>query len=353
MKAGWEEINVGDVVKLNYGKALAKNERNPNGSIPVYGANGILDWSDRHLTEGPSLVVGRKGSVGEVTRVNGPFWPSDVTYFTSHDRSRLDFNFLHYVLKMLNLPSMARGVKPGINRNDVYGLTIPLPPLEEQQRIVAILDEAFEGLDRARENVEANLESARELFDSLLAETLTNETDGWECHRLRDCFRLKSGDGLTSKEMTVGTYPVYGGNGVAGTHDQYNLSGDNVIVGRVGALCGNARYINQDIWLTDNAFKVVDYKHEFDHLFLTYLLNLKNLRSLARQTAQPVISNSSLADLELAFPKSVEMQNELASKFAAAELKIESLTVQYKTKMSDLDDLRQSLLQKASAGELT
>lgn len=168
MKAGWTEANFGDVVTLHYGKALAKEERSSDASIPVYGANGIMDRSNRQLADGPSLIIGRKGSAGEINRVDGPFWPSDVTYFTSHDQRRLDFDFLHYSLQMQNLPNMARGVKPGINRNDVYELSMPLPPLEEQRRIVAILDEAFEGLDRTRANAEANLASARELFESLL-----------------------------------------------------------------------------------------------------------------------------------------------------------------------------------------
>ena len=121
---------------------------------------------------------------------------------------------------------------------------------------------------------------------------------GWEVKRLEDCFKLKSGDGLTSKMMSKdGEYPVFGGNGIAGLHNNFNLYGSNVIIGRVGALCGNVRHMNEKIWLTDNAFRIVDFKYEFDHSFLTYLLNFKNLREYARQAAQPVISNSSLKDV--------------------------------------------------------
>ena len=235
----------------------------------------------------------------------------------------------------------------------ILSLEIPLPPLEEQQRIVAVLDEAFEGLARARAHAEANLQNARELFESLRFVMLCKQTDGWETHALGDCFRLKSGENLTAKKMVPGRFPVYGGNGIAGTHSACNLSGDNVIIGRVGALCGNARYIDHDIWLTDNAFKVVGYNFGFDHRFLAYLLNFKNLRSLARQAAQPVISNSSLADLELTFPASVELQAELANKLSDAETELEDIKKKYEAKIQDLDDLRQSLLQKAFAGELT
>ena len=78
-----------------------------------------------------------------------------------------------------------------------------------------------------------------------------------------------------------------------------------------------------------------------------------NLRSLARQTAQPVISNSSLRDLELKFPKEVEEQIRLAAILDKATLEVAELRKGYTAKLTDLEDLRQSLLQKAFAGELT
>ena len=174
----WGDVALGEIVTLNYGKALPLEMRNRDGVVPVYGANGVKDATDRHYTEGPTLVIGRKGSAGQVTRVDGPFWPLDVSYFTSHDRSRLNFEFLHYTLNNLDLPKLARGVKPGINRNDVYALRIPLPPLEEQRRIVAILDDAFEGMGRARALVEANLRDAWELFQSILSASLLKT--GWQ-----------------------------------------------------------------------------------------------------------------------------------------------------------------------------
>ena len=164
----WGEVALGEIVTLHYGKALPRDQRNPNGAVPVYGANGVKDAADRYYAEGPTLVIGRKGSAGQVTRVDGPFWPLDVTYFTSHDKSRLDFDFLHYTLNRLELPKLARGVKPGINRNDVYALRIPLPPLREQRRIVAVLNEAFEGLDSARALYQKSLEDLDDLCQSIL-----------------------------------------------------------------------------------------------------------------------------------------------------------------------------------------
>ena len=179
-----------------------------------------------------------------------------------------------------------------------------------------------------------------------------NKGDGWEEQLLEDCFKLKSGDNLTAKNMTEGEFPVFGGNGIAGYHNDYNLSGSNVIIGRVGALCGNVRHIAENIWLTDNAFKIVHCKFNFDNTFLTYLLNHLDLRSYARQAAQPVISNSSLKDVVLHFPKSVRVQQAIVQKLDALSTETKKLEAIYQQKIIDLEELKKSILQKAFAGEL-
>ncbi len=93
------------------------------------------------MFEGESIIVGRKGSAGELTRVSGKFWPLDVTYFITLKGVALDMDYLYFALKMLNIPSLARGVKPGINREDVYDLKIPVPTPAQQTKIVLLLTE--------------------------------------------------------------------------------------------------------------------------------------------------------------------------------------------------------------------
>ena len=168
----------------------------------------------------------------------------------------------------------------------------------------------------------------------------------WISAKLKDCFKLKSGENLTAKNMIAGEYPVFGGNSQAGTHNDFNLSGDNVIVGRVGALCGNARHFTENIWLTDNAFKITQHKFNFDNRFLTYLLNFKNLRQLARQAAQPVISNSSLADLELSFPESIQTQKQIVAKLDQAFADIEKAKVNAEQNLKSSRELFDSYLEK-------
>jgi type I restriction enzyme S subunit len=247
-----------------------------------------------------------------------------------------------------------------ISRKNLGLVSVPFPPLPEQQRIVSILDEAFAAIAKAKANAEQNLKNAKELFESYLQGVFDPSTssgqgngEGWEEQLLEDCFKMKSGDNLTAKDMIEGEYPVFGGNGIAGYHNDYNLSGSNVIIGRVGALCGNVRHITKNIWLTDNAFKVVNSNFDFDHSFLTYLLNHKDLRGYARQAAQPVISNSSLKDVVLRFPNSKTEQQTIVRQLDVLRAETQKLEALYQKKIADLEELKKSILQKAFAGELT
>ena len=268
---------------------------------------------------------------------------------------KLEANFLFYflLLKKDEISGNEGAVFASINKAQIEDIALPLPPLLEQKHIVAILDEAFEGIDTAIANAKKNRANARELFEGYLDSALARKDEGWIERPLGECFRLKSGDGLISKAMVDGPFPVFGGNGIAGMHSEFNLSGDNVIVGRVGALCGNARFVTDKIWLTDNAFRVVDYSQEFHGSFLTFLLNRLNLRSLARQSAQPVISNSSLKDLLLVFPMSVTEQRRIAVNIETVFAETLRLEVACQQKLSNFVELKQTILQKAFAGELS
>ena len=164
----WPIKTLGEILTLSYGKPLEPKDRDDSGAIPVYGANGVKAHSKRSLVNGPSIIVGRKGSAGELNFCDGPFWPLDVTYFVEHDTKITDLTFLHYLLSLMDLPSLAKGVKPGINRNDVYALESPVPPLEEQKWIVARLDSMRAKTSEMVASYDAKLTAAKNLRQSIL-----------------------------------------------------------------------------------------------------------------------------------------------------------------------------------------
>ena len=360
MKKGWGVKKLGDVCEVldKLRKPITKKNR-VVGKYPYYGATGILSYVHEYIFDEKLVLIGEDGAKwksGDNSSfiVDGKYWVNNHAHVIRPYKKIIHDKWIVYFLNFSDLTDYITGMTvPKLNQEKMRSIIIPLPPLPEQKRIVAILDKAFSAIEQAKANTEQNLQNAKEVFESYLQSVFENRGEDWEEKKLGDCFKLKSGDGLTQKNMIPGKFKVYGGNGIAGLHNKYNLLGENVIVGRVGALCGNVRYINDRIWLTDNAFSIVYYKYKFDLSFLVYLLNFNNLRSFARQAAQPVISNSSLKGVLLNFPKSVESQQQIVKKLDLLSSKTQKLQAIYEQKLVDLAELKKSLLQKAFSGELS
>ena len=152
---GWVRTSFGAIYELTYGKSLPKATRNANGDYAVYGSNGIVGHHDTFLVEGPVLIVGRKGAAGAVSFSSKPCWPIDTTYYVC-DSEHIDIRFSFYLLTSLRLNQFDRSTAiPGLNRDDAYDLVVNLPPLPEQRRIVAKIEELFSELDKGIESLKA------------------------------------------------------------------------------------------------------------------------------------------------------------------------------------------------------
>ncbi len=140
--SGWQRVALGDIVELRYGKSLPKHTRSGTG-FAVYGSNGEVGRHAQSLTSGPTIVVGRKGSSGEVAYSGEPCWPIDTTYYVDSRCTSADLRWLSYRLDGLGLRQLnSAAAVPGLNRDDAYRQELLLPPIEEQRRIAAILDAA-------------------------------------------------------------------------------------------------------------------------------------------------------------------------------------------------------------------
>ncbi len=372
MKKGWELKKLGDVCKTGSGGTplSSRKEYYEGGAIPwllsgevsqgeiriatkFITSLGLENSAARLFPKDTVLIAMYGATAGQVGILRFEAATNQAVCGILPNKQFIpEFLFYYFLAMKDDLVAQAAGnAQPNISQVKIRNTEVPVPPLAEQQRIVGVLDEAFAGLATAQAHAEKNLQNARALFESHLQSVFTQRGEGWFEKSLGECFKLKSGDGLTSKAMRPGIYPVFGGNGIAGMHDEFNLSGDSVIVGRVGALCGNARHVTEKFWLTDNAFRIADPSFEFEGAFLTYLLNFKNLRSLARQAAQPVISNSSLKDLVLNFPGIVE-QRRIAEQLDALSAETQRLESLYQQKLAALAALKKSLLHQAFSSEL-
>jgi len=171
---GWQWARLGSVFTLQYGSALPEKTR-VEGSIPVYGSNGRVGTHCAALVSYPSLVIGRKGSVGAVNVTSGPFWPIDTSYFVTPPHG-VHLQFAYWLFRSLRLSKHDKATAiPGINRNDVYAELFALPPTAEQARIVARVDELMRLCDALEVQGRLEAEQHARLLGTLLG-TLTDSS---------------------------------------------------------------------------------------------------------------------------------------------------------------------------------
>lgn len=173
----WQTKQLGEVLQLNYGKGLSVQNRSP-GSIPVYGSNGIVGFHNSALVQGPGVIVGRKGSAGEVHLCSGPFYPIDTTYYiTPQDAPGTDIEFLYYLLKHLDLKRIKGDVGvPGLNREMAYLEPVSLPSeISEQKAIAHTLSTVQRAIAAQERIIQTTTELKKALMQKLFSEGLRGE----------------------------------------------------------------------------------------------------------------------------------------------------------------------------------
>lgn len=150
---GWSRCRLDSMMELLYGKALKANDRLP-GDVPVYGSGGITGFHHERLVDGPSIIVGRKGTVGSLYWEDRPFFPIDTVFYV---RSATPLTYCFYLLQTLGLQGMnTDGAVPGLNRGNVYRLLVPKAAPE----VVAAFDSV---VTTFRQAIYQNTEQARTL----------------------------------------------------------------------------------------------------------------------------------------------------------------------------------------------
>ena len=178
-----------------------------------------------------------------------------------------------------------------VRENKFLEISISLPPLEEQKRIVSILDKA-KLIQEARERQLAALDR---LKHSLLQETI--KSSAIQEIPVGKVISLKSGSFLPAKKQDGGKFPVYGGNGVNGSHSQYMVEEPTIIIGRVGAYCGSVHITRPKSCFTDNALILTIQAEGILQKYLAHVLHSINLNQYANRSGQPSISATRIKDI--------------------------------------------------------
>jgi len=371
MKKGWETKKLVDVATLQRGFDLPTQERS-SGDVPLVTSSGISDTVSKSAVHGPGVATGRSGSIGNVFFIEEDFWPLNTVLYVK-DFHGNDPRFVFHLLTNFDLKRFATGAGvPTLNRNFVHDELVNVPPLPQQQRIVGLLDEAFEGLATAKANAEKNLQNARALFESHLQSVLRSKK--WKWKTLGDlCHDVEYGSSAKSK--TEGGVPVLRmGNIQEGrlnwdnlvyTDDEaeikkYLLKHNDVLFNRTNSpeLVGKTAIYKSEMPAIFAGYLIRIHRNEdlLDGDFLTYFLNSQIAFDYGKTVVissvnQANINGTKLKSYPIPVP-SLSEQKAIVAKLDGLAEEVQHLARIYQQKLAALESLKKSLLHQAFSGAL-
>ena len=433
----WKRVILCHVAKVHNGFAFKSSYFDTDRGVPLIRIRDISkdetehsywgEYDDGYLVKTGEILIGMDGDFsasrwkGEEALLNQRV--CKVTLLSD----LFDEDFLYLCLQpfldAINAETSSVTVKH-LSSKTIEEIPLPLPPLKEQRRIVAKIEELFSELDKGveslktaqeqlnihrqavlkhafegkitaqwREENKDKLETPEQLLARIKQEraarygrqlqewkAAVKEWEGtgerekkpikpkrprgfsifsqtqsliglWPVFELGDLISVSSGQSLTLNNMRNGQYPVYGGNGICGYHDEYSVSEPTLIIGRVGAKCGITHITTANSWVTDNALIASPLIRSFSKHYFLYLLEYQNLNTLGSSTGQPVISGGKIYPVQVPLPTLAE-QEKIADSIEKTQSSIEDLKVEIENQLIRANALRQSILKKAFSGQL-
>lgn len=304
---------------MHYGKALRKDERTESGDVLVFGSNGIVGKHNASLFEEPTVIIGRKGSVGKIIYTTQKSWVIDTAYYTELKSNNVDIKYFYYALTAQDLQQFAITTSiPGINRNDIYKLKIPLPSLSEQKAIVAKLDHAQRLIDIDRHMLAKYDQLIQSVFLDMFGDPVRNEK-GWEVRKLGEVGKVQTGKTPSTKvpEYFIGEIPFVTPSDLgkreiaptrylsaAGLEKSKSVRKGASMVCCIGATIGKV-----GIAITESGFNQQINSVEWDNNlildetgFVTFKFLESEIKRMAKSTTLPILKKSKFEEISIQVP---------------------------------------------------
>lgn len=329
------------------------------------------------------LIMSCSGTMGKVAIVPDDIKPGIINQalLKLSAKEHLYVEFLKYwmnspdFIARIEENTVGAAIKNVASVKVLKEIDVPLPPLQEQQQIVSILDEAFVAIDQAKANIEKNIANAKELFQSKLNEIFSHKGEGWEEKSLGELGTLTSSKRIFKNEYVSEGIPFYRSKEIKElsngreislelfiSTERYNeikskfgvpQKGDILLtaVGTIGEM-----YVvegGKDFYFKDGNIMWLKDFNTLNPYYLKYALSnfVEHLKSMSQGAAYSALTIEKLKKYKIHVPD-LNSQNEIVFKLDEIHSKSSELHVSFSKKISALEELKKSILQKAFAGEL-
>lgn len=285
------------------------------------------------------------GAIGRTAIVSEDILPANTNQALAIIRLKKnnnDLNFIRYQLSSASVIKQTEKQKQGVAQlnlslKDIGNLEINIPSLPEQQKIAAHLDSIQSAIDNKKQQLQQLDELVKSKFVEMFGDVSLNDKN-FDTEIGKNLFKFSSGKFLSAEFRLESGIPVYGGNGIAWYTEKPLIEYSTIIIGRVGAYCGNVKLVTEPVWITDNALFIKEFKtSRFNLQFLIKLMENINFAKYAGKVAQPKITQGPLEEQVYIIPP-IELQNT----FAEYVQKIDSAKSIIKTQLVDLQELLDS-----------
>jgi type I restriction enzyme, S subunit len=398
MNQGWEVKKISQLFDVKSSKRVHKSDWKSSG-IPFYRAREVVKLAnngtvanelfissnlyneytkDKSVPKEGDLIISAVGTLGEcyLVKDSDKFYFKDASVLWFANTGEANPNYIEYLFKSDLVRSQIMNGSMGatvgtLTISRAKDLEIPTPPLEEQKQIVAILDKAFEKIEKSKEIAEKNLKNAKELFESYLQEVFENKGDDWEEKTLNEIYDVRDGTHDSPKYKEIG-YPLITSKNLKkdllnydkikyiSEEDYFNINkrskvdkGD-ILFAMIGTIGNPVVIENETNFAIKNValFKVPKNQNSY---FLKYYLDSKfvvdKMKKEAKGTTQQFVGLGYLRNFKIKIPSS-ETQKQIVTKLSQLQEKTKKLETIYQQKLTNLEELKKSILQKAFNGEL-
>ena len=322
MKEGWEIKKLGEVCDIICGQDY-KSVKDDNGKYPIYGTGGIMGYASQYRCPANCVIIGRKGNINNPIYVETEFWNVDTAFGVVPKSEIIHPKFFYLFCKDYDFTKHDVSVTiPSLRRTDIIKIDVPIPPIAEQEKIVAELDCLSGIIEKKKQQLKEYDALAQSIFYEMFGED-EGKNNGWTTCQVGDVYKFQYGKGNKIPE-NKGEYPCYGSNGQVGFHVEYNAE-DSPIIGHIGAYAGIVIWASGKHYVTYNGVICNLINKDFDPIYAYHMLKSQNYMEKARGgAAQPFVSYDVLREPIIYVPP-LALQQEFASKIEATALALYTL----------------------------
>ncbi|WP_397378699.1 restriction endonuclease subunit S [Pseudomonas sp.] len=389
MKAGWQTLKLGELVDVQNGYAFSSKDYSNAGHFVMRIGNvqnGFISIADPKfiklpvdgslqrfaLSEG-DILVSLTGNVGRVGVIQEEHLPAALNQRVARVTVREDSAVTRDLLLLFltsewfrqELTGAGHGAaQQNVSTKDITGIQIPVPPLPEQRRIVAILDEAFDGIATAKANTEKNLQYARALLESHLQSVFTERGEGWSEKTLAVLCELISGQHIDAKDYNTNGRGVgyltgpsdFGALNPVITkwseHPKRMARAGDILVTVKGSGVGKINLLDtNEVAISRQLMAIRAITADVSYLYAFLSTKFEYFQSLSTGAAIPGISREDVLNLMCPMPPPEE-QPAIVELIHVMQKETQRLESIYQQKLTALDDLKKSLLHQAFSGNL-